>query len=56
MLASPIMGAVTVLTSNRIYWLVTQSRQWRGLRRTDASLDDNAVAALRRSRSVMWNR
>ena len=55
-LASPIMGAVTVLTSDRIHGLVTRCKAIGVLCAVRMHRSITMLALLRRSRSVVWNR
>jgi hypothetical protein len=55
-LASPIMGAVTVLTSDRIHGLVTRCKAIGVLCAVRMHRSMTMLALLRRSRSVVWNR
>jgi GT2 family glycosyltransferase len=56
LLASPIMGAVTVLTSDRIHGLVTRGKAIGVLCAVRMHRSMTMLALLRRSRSVIWNR
>ena len=55
-LVSPIMGAVTVLTSDRIHGLVTRCKAIGVLCAVRMHRSMTMLALLRRSRSVIWNR
>ena len=55
-LASPIMGAVTVLTSDRIHGFVTRCKAVGVLCAVRMHRSITMLALLRRSRNVIWNR
>jgi len=55
-LASPIIGAVTVLTSDRIHGLVTRCKAIGVLCAVRIHRSMTMLALLRRGRSVIWNR
>ena len=55
-LASPVIGAVTVLTSDRIHGLVTRCKAIGVLCAVRIHRSMTMLALLRRGRSVIWNR